>query len=243
MMSSQHVRLIQDERKKEANERKNELNLQLTHQYHAGDKQALAKLLEANRGSLIRIVRRYSSTGIPQEDLLARAEYGYCIGIQKFQEWRGVRLNTCAMYWAQSEVSMLVKFHARKKRSMMMVSYDASIDRMDDNRNMDLLVEDPSSMRRPNAVQILMLSERVQEIRRRIAVKLSSLERFILCRYFGFDDCSGPMTYKQIEVLPEFQYSGAYARLLCSQALRKIGMTKKRFLLLAEAMNVLDTER
>lgn len=242
--TSKRVRANQRKRNGIRNDALNKLNLELVHKYQAGDERALTVLLEVNKGMLIMVARGYASTGIPMEELLASASYGYCLGIQRFNESLGSRLNSFATDWARSQISRLVKFHTSKKRKSWLVSYEDTIEHTGGIGHFySNTAEDPGFLRRPNAEQIRMMVEYVEGIRWSIATKLKPLEKFVLCRHYGFDDRKGPMSYSQIESSEEFRFTDAYAKILCDSALQKIHVSKQRFLIIVEAMNVLDAER
>ncbi len=71
----------------------------------AGDELARRKLIESNLRLVIAIARRYTSTGVPLNDLIQEGNLGLMRAAEKFDYRRGCHFGTYATWWIRQAVS------------------------------------------------------------------------------------------------------------------------------------------
>ena len=71
----------------------------------AGDELARRKLIESNLRLVIAIARRYTSTGVPLNDLIQEGNLGLMRAAEKFDYQRGCHFGTYATWWIRQAVS------------------------------------------------------------------------------------------------------------------------------------------
>ena len=81
-----------------------------------GDLDAKRRLVEANLGLVIAIVRRYRGRGVEQQDLVQEGTLGLIRAIGKFDRRRGVRLSTYASWWIRQAVERAILEQGRTIR-------------------------------------------------------------------------------------------------------------------------------
>lgn len=73
-----------------------------------GDKKARDKLIVANLRFVLRVAEEYKGRGIEIEDLVSEGNLGLMDAVKRFDEKRGVRLITYAVYWIRQSISRAV---------------------------------------------------------------------------------------------------------------------------------------
>lgn len=71
----------------------------------AGDELSRRKLIESNLRLVIAIARRYTSTGVPLNDLIQEGNLGLMRAAEKFDYLRGCHFGTYATWWIRQAVS------------------------------------------------------------------------------------------------------------------------------------------
>jgi RNA polymerase sigma-32 factor len=76
----------------------------LTRRFHAGDRRAGARLVEANLPFVLLIAREYRRWGVPMEDIVQQGNLGLLKAAERFDPDRDCRLVTYAGYWIRAEI-------------------------------------------------------------------------------------------------------------------------------------------
>ncbi len=82
-----------------------EEEIDLARRVAAGDERARRKLVESNLRLVIAIARRYTSTGVPLNDLIQEGNLGLMRAAEKFDYQRGCHFGTYATWWIRQAVS------------------------------------------------------------------------------------------------------------------------------------------
>ena len=77
----------------------------LVRKAQAGDRVALARLIEANTRLVYSVVRRYRCRSYSQEDLVQEGILGLIAAIERFDAGHGCRLSTYALHWIRQAVA------------------------------------------------------------------------------------------------------------------------------------------
>jgi RNA polymerase sigma-32 factor len=76
----------------------------LARRFHAGDRRAGARLIEANLPFVLLIAREYRRWGVPMEDIVQQGNLGLLKAAERFEPDRDCRLVTYAAYWIRAEI-------------------------------------------------------------------------------------------------------------------------------------------
>jgi RNA polymerase primary sigma factor len=79
--------------------------IELARRITAGDELARRKLIESNLRLVIAIARRYTSSGVPIQDLIQEGNLGLMHATEKFDYQRGCHFGTYATWWIRQAVN------------------------------------------------------------------------------------------------------------------------------------------
>jgi RNA polymerase primary sigma factor len=98
----------------------------LARRIRAGDRGALDRMVESNLRFVVSVARRYGHLGVPLQDLVTEGNLGLLQAAERFDERRGVRFTSYAIWWVrQSIISAIrqqigiVRVPASKRRGHM----------------------------------------------------------------------------------------------------------------------------
>jgi len=98
----------------------------LARRIRAGDRGALDRMVESNLRFVVSVARRYGHLGVPLQDLVTEGNLGLLQAAERFDERRGVRFTSYAVWWVrQSIISAIrqqigiVRVPASKRRGRM----------------------------------------------------------------------------------------------------------------------------
>lgn len=81
-----------------------------------GDKTALDKLVRANLRFAISVAKQYQNNGLPLEDLIQEANLGLCKAATLFDETRGFKFISYAVWWIRQYILLALSNHSRNIR-------------------------------------------------------------------------------------------------------------------------------
>lgn len=81
-----------------------------------GDKDALDKLVRANLRFAISVAKQYQNNGLPLEDLIQEANLGLCKAATLFDETRGFKFISYAVWWIRQYILLALSNHSRNIR-------------------------------------------------------------------------------------------------------------------------------
>lgn len=84
-----------------------------------GDRQALERLIRANLRFVVSVAKQYQGCGLPIEDLINEGNLGLLKAVEKFDETRGFKFISYAVWWIRQSI---LKAIAEKKRLIRLPS-------------------------------------------------------------------------------------------------------------------------
>ena len=88
----------------------------LVRRIKAGDKEAERELIEANLGFVVSVAKKYQGRGLELEDLIAAGNIGLIQAIKGFDETRGFKFITYAVWWIKKSIFKSLSDHSRLVR-------------------------------------------------------------------------------------------------------------------------------
>ncbi|MEJ2482569.1 MAG: RNA polymerase sigma factor RpoD/SigA [Gemmatimonadota bacterium] len=76
----------------------------LARRIRAGDEQALNELVAANLRFVVRVAKRYAGHGVPMADLVTEGNLGLLRAARRFDETKGVRFISYAVWWVRQSI-------------------------------------------------------------------------------------------------------------------------------------------
>ena len=96
-------------------EKKEEYDLIKSWQDNKNSK-SLNKLLSAYKKLVVSITKKFSSYGLPQEDLIQEGTMGLVRGVEKFDPARGYKFSTYAYWWIRQGITRAIAEQSRTIR-------------------------------------------------------------------------------------------------------------------------------
>jgi RNA polymerase primary sigma factor len=81
-----------------------------------GDREASARLIQANAGLVVWIAQRHTGKGLELEDLISEGQLGLLRAVSKFDPRRAVRFSTYAVFWIRQHIRRALAAQARPCR-------------------------------------------------------------------------------------------------------------------------------
>lgn len=96
-----------------------ETSIKLAKQAKQGDKQALDKLITANLRFAVSVAKQYKNRGIPLVDLIQSANLGLWEAAQRWDETRGIKFISYAVWWIRQSIIQSISSECRTIRVPM----------------------------------------------------------------------------------------------------------------------------
>lgn len=201
-----------------------EQEAELARRIREGDEEAVGRLVEANLRFVVSIAKRYQNRGVPLSDLVNEGNLGLIRAARRFDERRGVRFISYAVFWVRQAILQAIADggEARGTEEMRIrhVSLEAPIWESGDMSLEDVVPDE--SLDGPD--------ERIEadDLRHAVDSSLTCLperEQLILRLYFGLDD-GEPRTLGEIGA--RLRISRERARQLKERALARLRIRARR---------------
>ena len=205
--------------------------VELAQRIKQGDQAALDKLVSANLRFVVSVAKQYQNQGLSLPDLIDEGNLGLIKAAQKFDETRGFKFISYAVWWIrqsilqalaeQSRIVPVDKISDAMKVSGRHVSVDAPFVDGEDNSLLDVLPNEDS----PMADQSLNQESLSKEVNRALD-QLNPRERDILKMFFGIG-CQ-EMTLEEIGA--KFDLTRERVRQIKEKAIRRLKGQKSKLL-------------
>ncbi len=90
-----------------------EQECELAREIHADDREALHKLVKANLRFVVSIAKEYAHYGVPLEDLINEGNLGLLKAAQRFDETRGYKFISYAVWWIRQSILAALANHSK----------------------------------------------------------------------------------------------------------------------------------
>ena len=212
--------------------------VELAQRIKAGDQLALEKLTKANLRFVVSVAKQYQNQGLTLPDLINEGNLGLIKAAQRFDETRGFKFISYAVWWirqsilqALAEQSRIVRLPLKEldmtindvkesmKNSGRHVSMDAPLVEGEDSNLYDVLRSGES----PNPDRALLHESLRTEIERALET-LTPREADVVRLYFGLGD-QHPMTLEEIG--ETFDLTRERVRQIKEKAIRRLKHTTR----------------
>ena len=209
-----------------------EEEVELAQAIKRGDRRALDKMTRANLRFVVSVAKQYQNQGLSLPDLINEGNLGLIKAAEKFDETRGFKFISYAVWWIRqsilqalaeqarivrlplNQVGTLNKITDTLKVSGRHISVDAPFVEGEDNSLLDVLVNEDA----PNADRTLMNESLSKEIDHVLA-KLSEREAEIVKLFFGIGG-GQEMTLEEIGL--KFNLTRERVRQIKEKAIRRL---------------------
>ena len=183
-------------------------------EFEKGNEEAKNMLIEKNLRLVAHVCKKYSSTKVPQEDLISIGTIGLIKGINSFKPEKGAKLSTYVSRCIDNEI--LMHFRATKKLNAEVYLNEPIGKDKDDNviTLQEVLENDERSVE--EAVDLKM---KVKLLYEKMKSMLKDRERTILELRFGLD---GHKPKTQIEIAEQMGISRSYVSRIETKAINKL---------------------
>ena len=182
--------------------------------HEQGDKEARRILIERNLRLVAYLVKKYTTSDLPQEDLISIGTIGLIKAVNTYTASRATRLATYAAKCIENEILMSIRASKRIKQE---VSLSLPIGTDKDGNEIsfnDILGTDTDEI-----VEDISLKIQVTKLYRAIAEQLSPREQRVIIQRYGLD---GGEARPQREIAKQLGISRSYVSRIEKRALEKL---------------------
>ena len=86
---------------------------------HANDSESLHKLVKSNLRFVVSIAKEYAHYGVPLEDLINEGNLGLLKAAQRFDETRGYKFISYAVWWIRQSILAALANHSKIVRTIV----------------------------------------------------------------------------------------------------------------------------
>lgn len=175
-----------------------------------GDTRALEKLINANLKFVITIAKGYRNTGVCFSDLISEGNIGLLKAAKKFDERKGVKFISYAVWWIRSSIQDCIDTYINKQ--------EVEADPYTIERTSDMYDKDTSSFADPIDDDI-QFKPNMEDSVNKLMKDLNDRERKILKMYYGL---GGQQSYTLEEIGKEFNITSERVRVIKDKAIVKM---------------------
>ena len=96
-----------------------EKEIELTRRIRKGESAAFDNLIKANLRFVINVAKQYQGKGLPMEDLISEGNLGLMMAAQRFDETRGFKFISYAVWWIKQSILQAIAEQTRVVRLPM----------------------------------------------------------------------------------------------------------------------------
>ncbi|MDR2834910.1 MAG: sigma-70 family RNA polymerase sigma factor [Bacteroidales bacterium] len=90
----------------------NEDELKITREINAGNQESLQKLINANLRFVVSVAKQYQNQGLSLLDLINEGNIGLIIAAEKFDETKGFKFISYAVWWIRQSIILAISKHS-----------------------------------------------------------------------------------------------------------------------------------
>lgn len=201
-----------------------EEEMELARRIREGDEEALQRLVEGNLRFVVSIAKRYQNRGVPLSDLVNEGNLGLIRAARRFDERRGVRFISYAVFWVRQAILQALaegaEVQAPEDERVRCVSLDSPIWESRETNLGDVVADETA-----DGPEALIEAHDLRDALDSSLTRLPEREERILRLYFGLDD-GEPRTLDEIG--RRLRISRERARQLKDRALSRLRAHARR---------------
>jgi len=180
--------------------------IELARRIHANDAQARDRLVCANLRFVVCVAKRYQHLGVPLHDLINEGNIGLMRAARRFDETKGVKFISYAVWWIRQAIFRALATQARPVRIPLSgPARDATVGPIGGSRSLDAtsgvasetVFGDVVADEQAAAPDEAVIETGLEDVTASALATLSARESLVVRGYFGFDQ-SEPLTLEAI---------------------------------------------
>ena len=187
---------------------------------YAGDQQAKNILIERNLRLVAHLARKYSSSGLDNEDLISIGTIGLIKGISSFKAEKGAKLATYAARCIENEILMSMR-SSKKFQNEVSINDKIGMDCEGNEITLMDILEDTE----PEVSEKVSLKIETAKMYDKMKETLTEREAEIIALRFGLGGCEEKT---QHQIAQKFGISRSYVSRIEKKALLKLGAAMQK---------------